>query len=200
MQQYPNSPLRSEFQRRLEEVQENLATHDLGVGNFYYNRYKNRNGGLKGAQSRYREIVQKYPYFSRLDEVLFKLADTYIQEEEPDEAVKYLQRIVRDYPNCDFAQQAKEQLNVIGGAVPEPNPERKSVPCAERPGMLATMKAEVLGVTPLTVDKSGVLVDKNHSKERRDLLDGVIERLGELPPLTSPDAVTSPRKPAPPPQ
>jgi hypothetical protein len=66
--------------------------------------------------------------------------------------------------------------------------------------MLATMKAEVLGVTPLTVDKSGVLVDKNHSKERRDLLDGVIERLGELPPLTSPDAVTSPRKPAPPPQ
>jgi outer membrane protein assembly factor BamD len=197
MQQYPKSPLRAEFQKRLDEVQENLANHDLGVGNFYYNRFKNRNGGLKGAQSRYREIVQKYPVFSRMDEVLFKLADTYVQEEEPDEAVKYLQRIVRDYPNCEFAERAKEQLQVIGGSIPEPNPERKAVPCVEGPSMLQTLKSEVIGTTPLTVDKSGVLVDKDHSKERRDLLDGIIERQGELPDLSAPDAITSPRRAAP---
>ena len=197
LQQYPNSPLRSQFQNRLEEVQENLANHDLGVGNFYYDRNRNRNGGLKGAQSRYREIVQKYPAYSRLDEVMFKLADTYIQEEEPDEAVKYLQRVVRDYPNCEFAERAKEQLNVIGGGIPEPDPARKATPCAEGLSMLQTFKSEVIGTTPLTVDKSGVLVDKDHSKERRDLLDGIIERQGELPPLTVPDSITSPRRPAP---
>ena len=194
MQQFPKSPLRGEFEKRLAEVQENLATHDLAVGNFYYDRFRNKNGGLKGAQSRYREIVQKYPNFSRLDETLFKLADTYIQEEEPDEAAKHLQRIARDYPNCEFAERAIEQLKVIGGTVPEPNPERKNIPCVERPSMLQSVKAEVLGQTPLTVYKSGVLVDKDHSKERRDLLDGIIERQGELPPLTTPDAITAPRR------
>lgn len=194
LQQFPNSMIRNRFEERLQEVQENLAMHDLGVGNFYYGRYKNQNGGLKGAQSRYREIVQKYPKFSRMDEVLFKLADTYVQEEEPDEAAKYLQRVVRDYPNCDFAERAKEQLTVIGGTVPQPDPARANVPCAESPTMFQTIKAEISGSTPLTVDKSGVLVDKDHSKESRDLLDEVIQRQGDLPTLTTPDAVITPRR------
>ena len=199
LQQYPNSTLREAFQDRLREVQENLAMHDFGVGNFYYGRFRNQNGGLKGAQSRYREIVQKYPDFSRMDEVLFKLADTYVQEEEPDEAAKHLQRIVRDYPNCNFAERAKEQLGVIGAAVPEVNPARANVPCAEEPSLMQTVKAEISGITPITVDKSGVLVDKDHSKESRDLLDEVITRQGELPALSTPSVITTPRRQAAPP-
>ncbi|MDH3494120.1 MAG: outer membrane protein assembly factor BamD, partial [Acidobacteriota bacterium] len=85
LQQYPDSSLRPLAESRLSEVQDNLGMHNLIVGNFYYKRsVKYSKGGLKGAQSRYREIVEKYPGFSLMDEVLFKLAVTYQLEEETD--------------------------------------------------------------------------------------------------------------------
>ena len=59
-------------------------------------------GGLKGAQSRYREILDKYPNFSFQDEALYKLANTYLVEEETDQAARYFQQIVRDFPNSDW--------------------------------------------------------------------------------------------------
>ena len=55
----------------------------------------------------------------------FRLATTYQQEEEPDEAAKYYQQIVRNYPNSEFADQAREQLGIIGAPVPEADPPEK---------------------------------------------------------------------------
>jgi len=42
--------------------------------------------------------------------VLFRLAYTYQQEEEPDEAAKYYQDLLRNFPNSEFAEKAKEHL------------------------------------------------------------------------------------------
>ncbi len=59
IQQFPQSKLRPYVQDRLNEVQENLAMHNLQIGNFYYKvKYETKKGGLKGAQSRYKEIVE----------------------------------------------------------------------------------------------------------------------------------------------
>ena len=74
---------------------------------------------------RYREIVEKYPNFSFMDEVLFRLANTYQQEEEPDEAAKYYQQLLRNHPNSEFAEKSRDQLGIIGAPVPEPDPARK---------------------------------------------------------------------------
>ncbi|HEX7294227.1 MAG TPA: outer membrane protein assembly factor BamD [Pyrinomonadaceae bacterium] len=75
LQQYPQSPLRETVQSRLVEVQENLAMHNLQVARFYYDvKYLGHKGGLKGSQSRLKEIVDKYPCFSYNDEVFFRLA------------------------------------------------------------------------------------------------------------------------------
>src|SRR5690349_14930671 len=96
LQQYPNSPLRPTVEARLQEVQENLAMHNLQIARFYYDvKYSTGKGGLKGAQSRLKEIVDKYPCFSYNDEVFFRLASTYQAEEEPDEAARYYQKIGR---------------------------------------------------------------------------------------------------------
>src|SRR5687767_12594022 len=103
LQQYPQTKLRPDVEQRLREVQDNLAMHNLQIGNFYYKtKFEQQKGGLKGAQSRYREIVEKYPNFSFMDEVLFRLAATYQQEEEPDEAAKYYQQILRNHPNREL--------------------------------------------------------------------------------------------------
>jgi outer membrane protein assembly factor BamD len=188
IQQFPQSKLRPEVEQRLHEVQENLAMHNLQIGNFYYKaKYEAGKGGLKGAQSRYKEIVEKYPSFSFMDEVLFRLATTYQQEEEPDEAAKYYQRILRDHPNSEFAEKAREQLSIIGAPVPEPDPARKSAPPPERPGFVGNLLQQVSGRADVTVDKNGVLISKD-GKEGSDLIDEALRHNGQLPVNTTPQA------------
>ena len=186
MQQYPQSKLRPEVEARLREVQENLAMHNFQVGNFYLEaRYQSNKGGLKGAQSRYKEIVDKYPHFSYMDEVLFKLANTYREEEEPDEAAKYYAQILRNYPNSNFAEKAKEQLNIIGAPIPEPDPARKNVGSAVRPGFVANVMQQVTGRADVNVRKDGILISKE-SKEGNDLIDEALKHNGQLPEKTTP--------------
>ena len=61
--------------------------HNLTIARYYWEvKYKTQGRALKGAQSRLKEIVDKYPCFSYNDEVLYRLASTYQAEEEPDEA------------------------------------------------------------------------------------------------------------------
>lgn len=188
MQQFPQSKLRPEVEARLREVQENLAMHNLQVGNFYLEaRYRPGKGGLKGAQSRYKEIVEKYPNFSYMDEVLFKLGNTYREEEEPDEAAKYYQQLLRNYPNSDFAEKAKEQLNIIGAAIPEPDPARKNVGSAIKPGFMANVMQQVTGRADITVRKDGILISKD-GKEGNDLIDEALKYNGQLPENTTPQA------------
>ncbi|HEX8422125.1 MAG TPA: outer membrane protein assembly factor BamD, partial [Pyrinomonadaceae bacterium] len=111
LQQFPNTALRPDAQIRLTEVQENLGMHSFQVANFYMDRYERGVApNPKGAQSRYREVIEKYPNFSRRDRVLYLLANTYVLEEEPDEAAKYFQEIVRNFPDSEYAEKAAEQL------------------------------------------------------------------------------------------
>lgn len=179
LQQYPNTPLREQVRQRLYEVQENLGMHSLQIARFYRDRFYRGIGGLKGAQSRAREIVEKYPNFSYMDEVLFMLGDLYVQEEEPDEAAKYFQTVVRDYPNGEYVEKAKEELNKIGAPIPQPDPIKVGMPAPVRPGTMAKLLTEVTGTANVTVDKNGVLISKD-SKAGSDLIDEAIANQGQL--------------------
>lgn len=188
LQQYPQTRLRPDVEDHLREVQENLGMHSKQVGDFYYeSRFKNTGRGLKGAQSRYKEIVDKYPNFSFMDEVMFRLATTFQLEEEPDEAAKYYQRIVRDYPNSEFGEKAKEQLNIIGATIPEPNPDRKNVAPPVKPGLMGRVMQEVAGRVDVTVGKDGILISRDR-KEGEDLIDQALKYNGQLPANTTPTA------------
>jgi outer membrane protein assembly factor BamD len=180
VQQFPRSSLKPDVEVRLREVQENLAMHNMLVGNHYYEKYYRRAANnLKGAQSRYREIVEKYPHFSQNAQVLFRLADTYMAEEEPDEAAKYYQRIVRYHPNSKYAEKAKEQLAAIGASIPDPDPEALKQPEPEGTGLLGGLMQEITGIVPKTVDKNGVIIGKGD--EGADIISKVIENNGVLP-------------------
>ena len=145
LQQYPNTILKDSVELRIKEVQDNLGLHNLYIANYYYKQSVDlKKGGLKGAQSRYREILDKYPNFSFMDEALFKLAVTYQIEEETDQAAKYFQQIVRDYPKSDYVEKSKEQLNLIGAVIPEPNPDRMKVLAPEKASFIANFKNELL--------------------------------------------------------
>jgi outer membrane protein assembly factor BamD len=183
LQQYPQTKLRSEVESRLREVQDNLGMHNLQVARFYYDaRYKaskGAKGGLKGSQDRLKEILEKYPNFCLTDEVLFRYATTFQEEEEPDEAAKYYQQLVRDYPNSEFVDKAKEQLNVIGAAIPEPDPIKKNLPPCEKLGFMANMMQQITGSANVTTSNDGILITKHG--EGTDLIDKAIQNNGQVP-------------------
>lgn len=180
LQQFPQTKLRPEVEVRLREVQDNLAMHNLQIARFYYDsRYSHHKGGLKGAQSRLQEIVEKYPNFCLMDEVLFRYATTYQEEEEPDEAAKLYQQLVRDYPNSDYVEKAKEQLNIIGAAIPEPDPIKKTLPTCEKPSFMQNMLQQVTGNAGVTTTHDGILITRHG--EGNDLIDKAIANNGQLP-------------------
>jgi outer membrane protein assembly factor BamD len=190
LQQYPQTNLRAVVEDRLRETQESLALHNLGVARFYYEaRYnKGRGTGLKGAQSRLKEIVDKYPNFSLRDEVLFRLGTTYQLEEEPDEAAKYYQDLLRNFPNSDYADKAKEQLSIIGAPIPEPDPARKKVTPAEKPGFMGNLMQQVSGRADITVNGNGILISKDKKEGSNDLIDEAVKYNGQLPANLTPTA------------
>jgi outer membrane protein assembly factor BamD len=194
LQQFPDTPLKNDVMQRLNEVQENLGLHGLYVARFYYDRQKNNKGGLKGSQSRLREIIEKYPNFSYLDEVYYMLGSTYVLEEEPDEAAKFFQTVVRDYPNSGYAEKAKEQLQLIGASIPAPDPVKAGLPQPERPSMTQRVLTEVVGTVEVTVDKNGILISKDN--KTGDLIDQAIVNKGQITPSTTPDAPVNRRPPA----
>jgi len=189
LQQYPQTNLRETVHKNLREAQESLAMHGYEIGNFYlYARYGGHRGGLKGAQSRYKEVFEKYPNFSLRDGLLFRLAYTYQQEEEPDEAAKYYQELLRNHPNSEYAERAKDQLSIIGVEIPAPDPTRKNIPAPERPGIMASLMKEVMGKADVTVDKNGILISKDSKEGRADLIDEAIKYNGSLPSNVTPIA------------
>ncbi len=182
LQQYPQTNLRPIVEDRLRETQESLAMHSYQVGIFYLEpRYKRGKGGLKGAQSRFKEVIDKYPNFSLRDGVLFRLAYTYQQEEEPDEAAKYYQDLLRNFPNSDYAEKAKEQLSIIGTPIPDPDPSRKNTAPPERPGFVGNLLKEVLGRADVTVNTDGILISRDKKEGNADLIDEALKYNGQLP-------------------
>lgn len=191
-QQCSTSPLKADVEKRLAEVQDNLGLHNLGIANYYYTlSVDQKKGGLKGAQSRYREILDKYPNFSYMDEALFKLAVTYQIEEETDEAAKYFQRVVRDFPNSDYVAKAKEQLNLMGATVPETNPTRLNLAPPKKESFFDNFKNQFLGIYPMTIDRDGVLMTNDFDKTKFELIDQVIENQGDLAASQIPKALTT---------
>ena len=188
LQQYPQTNLRPIVEDRLRETQENLAMHGYQIGVFYQDRYIGKKGGLKGAQSRYKEVMEKYPNFSLRDAVLFRLAYTYQQEEEPDEAAKYYQDLLRNFPNSEYVEKAKEQLSIIGVPIPEPDPARRNLAPAERDGFMGNLMKEVLGKADVSFNSDGILISKDKKEGRQDLIDEAIKYNGLLPANVTPIA------------
>ncbi len=190
--QCAESALRPEVDQRLVEVQDNLGLHNLNIANYYYTLSVNqKKGGLKGAQSRYREIMDKYPKFSYMDEALYKIAVTYQIEEETDEAAKYFQQLIRDYPNSEFIEKAKEQLQLMGATIPEPNPERLKVMPPKKEGFFNNFKNQFLGIYPLTIDRNGVLMTTDFDKSKFEMIDQIIENEGDINASQIPKALTT---------
>src|SRR5947209_12631723 len=195
LQQFPNTTLRETVQAYLNAVQDNLAQHDYKIAQFYQQRYIHGEGGLKGAQARYREIIEKYKTTCVMDAALFNAGWLYLQEEEPDEAAKFFTQLVRDYPNSDFVDKAKDELNKIGVPIPEPDPIKKNMQPCEKPGMMQSLLSNISGSANINTNHDGVLISHD-SKSQTDLIDVALANQGQLPSSLTPSPIQQRRAPA----
>jgi outer membrane protein assembly factor BamD len=112
---YPDNPLTVRVKARLRETQEVLAQGEFETASFYQSR-----GAYRAARGRFRDIVEKYPNFSRGDEALYGMGQTLERLKTPKEAVPYYSRLVRDFPLSPRLEEAKERLVSMGQPVPKP--------------------------------------------------------------------------------
>jgi len=104
---YPNAQeLLPEVQSRLREALDRLSAHDFTVGHFYY-----RFGMFAGAISRFRQIVDEDPDYTRRDEVFFYLAESLAGRGEVTEAIPYFARILDEFDSSEYAADAQVRIS-----------------------------------------------------------------------------------------
>jgi outer membrane protein assembly factor BamD len=125
---YPQSPLITQADQRLREVQEVLAQGEFEIAHYYYTK-----PDYPAAAARLVELTERYPLFSESDEALFMLGDIYqkarvrVKNEDQknhwaDLAGRCYDRIVTDYPLSKRAGDAKRRLQEMGMPVPAADP------------------------------------------------------------------------------
>jgi outer membrane protein assembly factor BamD len=118
--QFPNSKFVDETQQLLRNIQEALADAEFKVGFFYYKR-----GSNFAAANRLTRLVDQYPLYSKADEALWDLGESYerLGSRFRTQQGESYARIVRDYPLSEFSDNAKKKLKELEMPVPEADPK-----------------------------------------------------------------------------
>jgi len=108
LEQYPESPLRSEAEKMIGECRERLAKREIYIGNFYESR-KN----YKAAVERYKVVIDRYANTKEHEEALFLLGMSYSKMGQNELAKEALKRFIEEYPTAKYHKRAAELLSKI---------------------------------------------------------------------------------------
>jgi outer membrane protein assembly factor BamD len=155
-----NSDALAKVQTNLKTVQQWLGLHELDVARFYGDKRQ----APKAAEDRLRGIVTNYPNFSYLDESLYRLGVSLVEQEQPEEGAEYFTKLVRDYSKSEFAKKGKDYLEKLGKQIPESSNEN---PAPERPNIIGKVGL-IFGRNGFEISEDGVLLSKK-GKEKEDV-------------------------------
>lgn len=99
-----------------DSAMEVAAKHNLDVARWYLVKRK----AYAGARDRLQEIIETYPEFSRIDEVMFLMGEAQLKLKKDDKAAESYSRLLKEYPESEFAKRARARLDEI-----KPAPETK---------------------------------------------------------------------------
>ena len=100
--------LLDEVRTRLREARDRLSDSSFIVGRFYY-----RNKYYPGAIDRFREILDDDPGYTRRDQIYFHLASSLAASDREREALPMFERLVSEYPETEFREDATEQIAAL---------------------------------------------------------------------------------------
>jgi outer membrane protein assembly factor BamD len=149
LQQFPDSILIPQAKQRLREVQETLASREADIASFYATHQN-----WSATIARYQTVVDTYPLYSHLDDVLVGLGDAYEAEATgtramkarpgaskaeqemfeagkarllniyDDEAAAAYNKLVLEHSASAHVEDAKDRLVAMGLPIPTPTPEQ----------------------------------------------------------------------------
>ena len=103
--QGPGKPLEAPRDAAMEIA----AKHNLDVAR--WNVTKRR--AFEGARDRLQEIIDTYPDFSRMDEVVFLMGEIHLKLEKTEKAIDFYNKLLKDYPSSEFAKKTRLRLDEL---------------------------------------------------------------------------------------
>jgi outer membrane protein assembly factor BamD len=156
--QFPNSKFVPQTMQLMRNIQEVIGEKEFRVGDYYYKK-----GNVNAAANRLQTLTDQYPLYSRADEALFALGDSYSKmgPRFRDKSGKAFARVVKDYPLSLLADQAKDRLKTMEIDIPEADPQavarmKYELENREKPGMMSPVTSILKrGPDTKTAAKSG---------------------------------------------
>ncbi|HSY70564.1 MAG TPA: outer membrane protein assembly factor BamD [Edaphobacter sp.] len=138
LQQFPESTLVPQAKQRLREVQEVMATREAAVAAFY-----STHNNWAATIARYQTVVDTYPQYSHMDDVLIGLGDAYEAEARyirasklpeagkarlekiyDDQAIAAYSKVVLEHSAAQHVEDARDRLDAMNVPIPTPTPEQ----------------------------------------------------------------------------
>jgi len=107
-QKFPTSALMPEVKERWRIARDRLSESSYRIGLLYY-----RVRWDAGAISRFREVLQDDPAYSRRDAVYFYLAESLVRTDKKAEAIPYLERLLAEFDMSEYLDDAQERLQAL---------------------------------------------------------------------------------------
>jgi tetratricopeptide (TPR) repeat protein len=102
-------PARGRIEPPRDETMEITAKHNLEIARWYLTKRK----AYEGARDRLQEIVDTYPDFSRMDEVVFLIGEAHLKLGKADKAADYYNKLLKTYPESEFVKKARARLGEL---------------------------------------------------------------------------------------
>jgi outer membrane protein assembly factor BamD len=105
---FPNSPLRPEAEKHLQEAVDRLATHEHIVARYYIKRHS-----YNAAVQRLNAMIDEYPNYRDRAGVFYLLGNALSGLGRTAEARLYYERVIAEFPQSEYAEQAKRRLGSL---------------------------------------------------------------------------------------
>jgi outer membrane protein assembly factor BamD len=138
LQQFPESTLVPQAKQRLREVQEVMATRESDIAAFYATH-----NNFAATIARYQTVVDTYPQYSHMDDVLVGLGDSYEAEARfvrtmklpeagkarleriyDDQAAAAYTKVIMEHSAAPHVEDARDRLEAMNLPIPTPSPEQ----------------------------------------------------------------------------
>jgi outer membrane protein assembly factor BamD len=124
LDRYPNSEQAGAARERLREAVDQLASHDIGIGRFYYDR-----GDYHAAARRFRQVLSSYPEHTARLHTMIRLCDALIKMNRFDEATLVYERALDERSEAGLDEAAEEHIQELGRQLSRAEPRATQSSC-----------------------------------------------------------------------
>jgi len=123
LERYPQSPLRDDARAKLRQARDRLSDSEFKVGLFYY-----RARWYPGAIDRLQSVLKADPEYTNRDGAYYYLGESLIKMGRQAEALPWLDRLVQEFSQSEYLEEARLRVAELKAAIPTPTPNPSPPP------------------------------------------------------------------------